>query len=1561
MKKIIFAVKGILKCLLSVFLTVSVLTPVFAAGHPKPIITASEPDVYIRIGESKQLTYHAMPDEYDWPVTWSVLSDPSDTVKVDENGVVSNTLRPTHAVIKSAVPGGEYALYHIYVYEDANQLNASQTRIYMNRNETRRVLLNAVPAGGIFAPKTASAGDPDLVSVNSGTFGGEYLELNSMNKTGQTDVIVRTDKGIYAVLSVYVTDDVIASSMSSNLGKNVYLKPSKSTTLNYSLYPSNATDEVSYDLIYDSNQCISLLEEDGTLWASKNCGQARAIAQGYRTSYDWNIFVAEDPASLSVNDVTVPLYETVWVPFNVSPSNALFCKKTIENSYMEVCTVNDNVSETGMNGVYIYGVAEGTVPVYVTTDNGITASFTVTVKDIKADYISSDQTDLTLELGDSMTLPYTLSPSDATEIPTIGIEDNPDVVEIDYFAGLITGKTQGTAELYMDISSGDRQYYRIHVFEDPYYIAFEQESYEFESQTDAELTLITEPAGGAYGHFTVTSSNDEIVEAETDQYGAIKIRTWGRGTAVLTARADNGLTCSTEITVTKPGAENIFNNDDDPVRMKPNSTHQLSYYLQPVLADEMPVFEVVNGEALFKVDEMGLVTSFDQCGTGVISASIENGKKIYYNINVEEDAEGIDFDQGFYRFELDSHFDFTHHLLFSPYGAYYGEYTLTSSDPSVLKVIQMSGRAYIEALKTGTVTLTLSAENISKSVNATVLSGYASEVTSSDPRIIHITKGKTRYLDASVSNSEGNTNRDRLRWFVTKGNDLVEIDDMGMMETKEYGIAEVEARTELFGNEVNDQGYRYRRSFEIRVTEEPVSLAFPEESYTLPLHANGQLCAYADRPEADYYHRIYQSSDNSILSIDERGWYNARKTGTVNVTCTADNGVSVTVPVTVTNGDYPYLYALRDYSLRYLYEGESVNLNELIIREDGKPMTEADYNGLEWRSMDPSVISIDNGVLKAAKSGLAEITLTSKDSLTLHTYLQLIVTKPETSVHFKKAEYNLLAGKEMNLLSEFETEPSDTVLKDVTFTSSDPKIASLARNGNQWHLYANRSGTVTIKAETDSGHHAEMKLNVGKRETVTEMDLFESTVSLHVNYRYAPDFVSMNPVFTDSTRYTMTSSDPSVARVIYIPYSEYGQEILGVSEGSATITVRANEDPTLLSKTFTVNVTKGDSDHYQFAETLIALEGKTHHYAAYASNQDVYTVYTGKDYLLSTWGLWIPQRGVEHPGEIVNPTLAYHDPDHCISELVLTHGVPLMNTEFEEYHGSLSFTALRKGTFTVNTIGNRTVTFNVIDEPETILPSSIAIEGEAEVEYGKTVKLNAIVKPDEAENKSVTWISLDPEIVSVDQDGTVHGLSIGTGKVRAETVNGLTAECEVRVLFNDAADDGKYFFEPVYWAADHQITVGHGGAGKFSPDASCTREQIVTFLWRLMGEPQAESHPEFTDVKETDWYYEPISWAASKGITLGLNDGTGRFGVGQPCTREQCVTFLYRTAEQPEVGEHEEFTDVAAGRYFYDSISWAASKGITLGLNDGTGRFGVGQKCTRAMIVTFLYRFAHTD
>ena len=183
-------------------------------------------------------------------------------------------------------------------------------------------------------------------------------------------------------------------------------------------------------------------------------------------------------------------------------------------------------------------------------------------------------------------------------------------------------------------------------------------------------------------------------------------------------------------------------------------------------------------------------------------------------------------------------------------------------------------------------------------------------------------------------------------------------------------------------------------------------------------------------------------------------------------------------------------------------------------------------------------------------------------------------------------------------------------------------------------------------------------------------------------------------------------------------------------------------------------------------------------------------------------------------------------------------------------------------------------------------------------------------------------------------------------------------------LFPDVSDSSRYFYESVYWALQNNITKGYGqdssGRDLFSPDAPCTREQIVTFLWRLMKEPEPLNYDRsFTDVSPDKWYYKPIMWAASTGITTGYADGSGRFGIGDPCTREQCVTFLWRAAGMPAVGAHSDFTDVTSDRYYYDSISWAAGKNITVGLNDGTGRFGVGQTCSRAMIVTFLYRYAN--
>ncbi len=165
---------------------------------------------------------------------------------------------------------------------------------------------------------------------------------------------------------------------------------------------------------------------------------------------------------------------------------------------------------------------------------------------------------------------------------------------------------------------------------------------------------------------------------------------------------------------------------------------------------------------------------------------------------------------------------------------------------------------------------------------------------------------------------------------------------------------------------------------------------------------------------------------------------------------------------------------------------------------------------------------------------------------------------------------------------------------------------------------------------------------------------------------------------------------------------------------------------------------------------------------------------------------------------------------------------------------------------------------------------------------------------------------------------------------------------------------GQYYYEPVLWAVNHipQITNGTS-ANTFSPNATCTRDQIVTFLWRAMGcpEPKSTSNP-FVDVKPGDYFYKPVLWAVEKGVTNGM-DAT-HFGPTEACTRAHVVTFLWRAHEKPAAGRINPFVDVPAGQYYTDAVLWAVSRGITNGV-DAT-HFAPNNACLRGQIVTFLYR-----
>ena len=175
----------------------------------------------------------------------------------------------------------------------------------------------------------------------------------------------------------------------------------------------------------------------------------------------------------------------------------------------------------------------------------------------------------------------------------------------------------------------------------------------------------------------------------------------------------------------------------------------------------------------------------------------------------------------------------------------------------------------------------------------------------------------------------------------------------------------------------------------------------------------------------------------------------------------------------------------------------------------------------------------------------------------------------------------------------------------------------------------------------------------------------------------------------------------------------------------------------------------------------------------------------------------------------------------------------------------------------------------------------------------------------------------------------------------------------VALPFTDVAE-GAYYADAVAWAIQNKVTSGVS-ATTFAPNASCTRGQMVTFLWKAAGSPEPKSlTTAFTDVKSGAYYEKAVAWAVENKVTTGTSATT--FSPDATVTRGQSVTFLWKANNSPAAASASAFTDVAAGAYYVSAVNWAVEKGVTSGMSATT--FAPNSNCTRAQIVTFLYRAA---
>ena len=238
------------------------------------------------------------------------------------------------------------------------------------------------------------------------------------------------------------------------------------------------------------------------------------------------------------------------------------------------------------------------------------------------------------------------------------------------------------------------------------------------------------------------------------------------------------------------------------------------------------------------------------------------------------------------------------------------------------------------------------------------------------------------------------------------------------------------------------------------------------------------------------------------------------------------------------------------------------------------------------------------------------------------------------------------------------------------------------------------------------------------------------------------------------------------------------------------------------------------------------------------------------------------------------------------------------------------------------------------------------------------------VSPKNASKGDTVTVTVKPDsgyvletLTVVDQNGSKIKLTDkGDGKYtftmpsgKVEVKAAFMEDNSVLNFFYDVPNDA-YYYEAVKWAVDKGITSGVGD-NLFGAEQTCTRGQIVTFLWRAAGSPEPKSASSFTDVSADSYYAKAVAWAVENGITTGT--GADQFSPDAVCTRAQAVTFLARALNGKAAGGAE-FTYVPADSYFANAVAWALSNGVTGGIGDGL--FGADNDCTRAQIVTFLFR-----
>lgn len=1321
--------------------------------QPVTSVALNAKELYLEAGTYSSLKATVKPSNAsDKSLVWST-SDKS-VVQVSQKGTIKAVKTGTVTVTVKSVSGSKTASCTIHVVRKVKSitLNKSDLVLYLNSSVTLKAYVT--PSDATVKTVKWYSSDTSVLRVNSkGTL--------TPVKPGKAVITAKTvDGGLTARCTVSV--EIPATSLKLNK-TSMTLYSGKTYTLTATIAPSNTTNKTIQWT--SSNTKVATVNSKGVVTA---IGGGKAVITAKTSNgltKTCTVTVLKSVSGVSLNKTSVSLYTgaTYKLTASVAPADASNKKVAWLSSDTSIVTVDESGN--------LKALKAGKAVVRVkTADGGFKAYCTVNVLQ-HVTSVKLDKASLVLKRGEKAQLTATVLPADATNKGVKWVSSDPSVVSVSV-SGAVTANAVGSADVSVVTDDGNlKAVCRINVYESVTGVSLDiSEKILYIGEVVTAKASVS-PSDASNKSVIWSSSDASVANVGSDgKITALKV-----GTAEITAKtSDGGFTAKCKITVRAHVSGIAL--DQAEITVNRGEVTRLTASVEPKNSYDKTILWKSEDEQIATVQD-GTVTAVSKGQTVIIAESRDGGFKASCTVTVLEPVTGIELSAD----ELTVFNGQSETLIATvkPDDASDKRVTWTSSDKTVATV----SNGTVTGVSGGTALITAeTADGKYAAVCHVTVNMLAEEIVFDSDKIL-LARGDETTLKPTVLPE--NTFDKSVSW-ASDDETVATVDENGVVTAVSAGTATITCKA-VKGNAV--------AQLTVEVYEPVTGITVSGTDSVLWVGEETTLTAEV-LPENATNKTLVWSSDDESVAVVENGVVTAKKAGTALISAASFDGK--------VKGEYEITVRQQVTEIRLsrtqvvLNEGEEAAVTADILPENA-------YNkDIVWKSENDRVATVDGGKITAVEKGECDITVTSADGFTVARCL-VTVQRPVVSVNISNKQLHLEKGESYRLsASVFPVDASDPTIQ---WISSNPQAVSVSEDGT---VTALAGGTAVITAQScNEAIKAECAVTVDVVSTAIRLDL--DKIELWEN-ETAGLSCTLSPADVTDTSVTWTSDNEDVATV------ENGR-ITAKSVGTAVITAKANDSGLTASCTVSVSrktqqvvmekteVTVENGEAVTLQATVLPVDATYQTLTWSTSDSKVALVDESGTVTAVGVGTAIVTATTKEGGHkavcIVTVTQKPQSITLDKQSLTLTESdtatltasyLPVTTTykELTWETSDDSIATVQDGKVTAVSLGTAVITVKSAVDESVLAHCEVRVlravqsvtldKHELTLEVSETAKLNAAVMPDTASDRSVTWSTSDERIVSVDENGNLTAIGVGTATVTVITRDGeKKAACVVTV------------------------------------------------------------------------------------------------------------------------------------------------------------------------------------